>query len=134
MSGSRKSPARPHPHDALQGVLVEEPALLGGLLEPEYEPGTGHPVGVELICWNCLKKLLLVLCHEAGLHHMVQAWEPLFHSGGDGAKHQDHGQVHPPHERASEHSGLIIETLNVASDGMEELVRPWDGEELLPPT
>ena len=38
-----------HPHDALQGVLVQKLPLLGRLLEPEHEPGAGHPVRVELV-------------------------------------------------------------------------------------
>ena len=40
------------PHDALQGVLVQEFPLLGRLLEPEHEPGAGNPVGVKLVSGN----------------------------------------------------------------------------------
>ena len=72
-----------HPHDALEGVLVEELALLGRLLQPEHEPGkgkcktgsvhlytvhapgAGDPVGVELIGGDGLEQLLLIHCHES---------------------------------------------------------------------
>ena len=54
-----------HPHDALKGVLVQQSALLGGLLQSEDEPGAGHPVGVELVGWDRLKVFLLAGRHKA---------------------------------------------------------------------
>ena len=88
----------PHPHDAFQSVLVEQSPLLRRLLQTEDEPGAGNPVGVELVGRHRLEKLLLVDRHEAGLHHVVEGGEPLLDRRRDGAKNEDHRQVHPTHQ------------------------------------
>ena len=55
----------PYPHDALQGVLIEQLPLLCRLLEPVDEPGAGDPVGVELVGGDRLEQLLLRDGHES---------------------------------------------------------------------
>ena len=52
-------------------------------IQPEYEPGAGDPVGVELVGGHRLKQLLLVLCHEPRVHDVVEGGEPLLHCGRD---------------------------------------------------
>ena len=94
----------PHPHDAFQSVLVEQSPLLRRLLQTEDEPGAGNPVGVKLVGGNCFEKFLLVHCHEAGLHDVVERREPLLDRRRDGAKNEDHRQVHPSHQRSPKHS------------------------------
>merc|ERR1719367_1743161 len=59
------------PHDVFQRILVEQTAVLGGLLKSIDKPGTGNPVGVELVCRNRLEKFLFVDSHESGFHDMV---------------------------------------------------------------
>ena len=99
---------RPHPHDVLQGVLVEQAAVLGRLLQPVDKPGAGDPVGVELVGGHRLKELLLVDRHEAGLHDVVESREPLLDRRRDGAKNEDHRQVHPSHQRSPKHPRLLV--------------------------
>ena len=65
---------------------------------------------------------------------MVHCWEPLLDGGGNGPEHKDEGQVHPPHEGAPQHTGLIIKAGDIASYGVERFIWPRNGEELLPPT
>ena len=65
---------------------------------------------------------------------MVQSWEPLLDSGGDGPEHEDEGQVHPPHEGASQHSGIFIKTRDITCNGVKRFVWPRNCKELLPPT
>ena len=93
----------PYPHDALQSVLIEKPALLGGLLQPEDEPGAGNPVGVELVGRHRLEELLLVDRHESGFHDMVECREALLDCRRYGAEDEDQRQVHPSHQRSAKH-------------------------------
>ena len=93
-----------YPHDALQSILVKKPTLFSGFLQPEDEPGAGNPVGVELVGRHRLEELLLVDRHEPGLHNMVECGEALLDCRGDGAKDEDHRQVHPAHQRSAKHS------------------------------
>ena len=77
-------------------------------IQPEYEPGAGDPVGVELVGGNCFKKFLLVDRHEAGLHDVVECRKPLLDRRRDGAKNEDHRQVHPSHQRSPKHPRLLV--------------------------
>ena len=104
MTKGKRAKSSSHPHDALQSILIEKPPLLGRLLKPEDEPCAGDPVGVELVGGHRLKELLLVDRHEAGLHDVVESREPLLDRRRDGAKNEDHRQVHPSHQRSPKHS------------------------------
>ena len=43
-------------------------------------------------------------------------------------------EVRIPDEAAAQHPRLLIKSRNVEGEGVVELVRPGDGQELLPPT
>ena len=81
-----------------------------------------------------ISNLFLLRQQLTCFYHVVQRGEPLLHGGGDGPQDQDEGEVHPPHQRSSQHPRILIEARNVAGNGMEEFIRPGYCQELLPPS
>ena len=67
------------------------------------------------------------------LNDMVHGGESLLHCGGDGPEHEDEGKVHPAEERPPKHPRVLVPAGDVEGDGVEALVGPGDGQELLPP-
>ena len=64
---------------------------------------------------------------------MFKCGEPLFDCRWDRPQHKDKGHVHPPQQGSSQDTRLLVVAGDVAGDGVEALVGPGDGQELLPP-
>ena len=73
-----------NPHDAFESILVQQFPLLRCFLDPEYEPGAGDPVGVELVGGHRLEQLFLVLRHETRVDDVVESGESLLDCRRDG--------------------------------------------------